>query len=274
MPTQNLFLETSPALYLYEWTKNFPAGPQAEPRINPIELGAPSAWVDQLFPPSLPHEPLTPEGDPFTTSLRSSLDTLSFRRSVRNYADTPLTRAELAQFLALCYPSQVADPGYQPDPLPHQGLKPTPGHITGCRLFPLVLNVEGLASGVYYYDERQRHLRHIRVEDPMPFVQEHFFQAEFLAAPVMLLTLGSVSDYLLRYGDRGYRYMLFDVGLLLQRMYLVTSCLDLSGCTTGSLVQGAFEQWLGVDGFQGSVLKAFAIGHKIVDEDEEMKNGS
>lgn len=273
MPIQNLFLETSPALYLYEWTKNFPDGPYAEPRLNTAAPGSPSAWVDQLFPPSLPHEPLTPTANPFTAVSRSSLDTLSFRRSVRHYADTPLTRDELAQFLALCYPKHVTDPDYQPDPRPHRGLKPASGHVTGCRLFPLVLNVTGLAAGVYYYDERQRQLRHIRVADPKPFVQEYFFQAEFLAAPVMLLTVGSVSDYLLRYGDRGYRYMLFDVGLLLQRMYLVTSCLDLNGCTTGSLVQGAFEQWVGVDGFQGTVLKAFALGHKIVDE-VKSENGS
>lgn len=271
MKIQNLFLETSPALYLYEWTKNFPAGPQSRPRLDADQLGAPSAWVDQMFPPSLPHETLPVVGRQ-ETAQRSNLDTLSYRRSVRKYADTPLTRTELAQFLALCYPAQVTDPAYQPDPLPHQGVKQGAGHVTGCRLFPLIFNVEGVAPGVYYYDERQHHLRHIRVEDPMPLAQEYVFQAEFLAAPVLILTLGSLSDYLLRYGDRGYRYLLFDVGLMLQQMYLVTSCLDLSGCTTGSLVQGEFERWLGVDGFQGSVLKAFAIGRKIVDE--EVKNGA
>lgn len=269
MPIQNLFLETSPALYLYEWTKNFPGGFRRESRLDVSELDAPSAWVNQLFPPTLPHEPFAPAVDPVMTVQRNSLDTLSFRRSVRTYARSPLTRAELAQFLALCYPAQVADPAYQPDPLPHSGLKRTSGHVTGCRLFPLVLNVDGLAAGVYYYDEQKRHLRHILLQDPMPFVQEHFFQAEFLAASVLILTLGSLADYLQRYGDRGYRYMLLDVGLLLQRMYLVTSCLDLSGCTTGSLVQGAFEQWLSLDGFQGSVLKAFAVGHKVVDEAED-----
>lgn len=269
MPIQNLFLETSPALYLVEWTKNFPTGSGRKSQLNTSELDSPSAWVNQLFPPALPYEPFAPAVDPVAAVQRNSLDTLSFRRSVRSYANSPLTRAELAQFLALCYPAQVADPAYQPDPLPHSGLKRTSGHVTGCRLFPLVLNVDGLAAGVYYYDEQKRHLRHILLEDPMPFVQEHFFQAEFLAASVLILTLGSLSDYLQRYGDRGYRYMLLDVGLLLQRMYLVTSCLDLSGCTTGSLVQGAFEQWLSVDGFQGSVLKAFAIGHKVVDEAED-----
>lgn len=274
MANQNLFLETSPALYLYEWTKNFPAGPRTEPRRDATGLGAPSDWVDQFFPPSLPGQSLLPAVDPYTAAGRNSLDTLSFRRSVRNYADTPLTRAELARFLALCYPAEVTNPDYQPDPLPHQGLKPASGHVTGCRLFPLVLNVESLEPGLYYYDERQCRLRCIRIEDPAPFLQKHCFQAEFPAAPVMIFTLGSVSDYLVRYGDRGYRYMLLDVGLLLQRMYLITSCLDLSGCTTGSLVQGAFEHWIGVDGFRGTVLKAFAVGHKIADRTEAGEDGS
>jgi SagB-type dehydrogenase family enzyme len=267
MSSQNIFLETSPSLFLHQWTKRFreelPAVDNA-----PKPGGPPQAWIEQFVSPSASPESLVPAEDPFATTGRTALETLSNRRSVRTYADRACTREELAHFLALCYPPEVTRAEYRPDPYPHQGLKRTSGHVTGCRLLPLLLNVSGVERGAYYFDEARRRLRAVRVEEPRPAMERYFFQREFLSAAVVVLTAGSIADYLARYGDRGYRYMLIDAGILLQRMYLAASYLGLSGCTTGSLIQGQMDSWLGFDGYKGTVLKAFALGHTVGEEAE------
>jgi SagB-type dehydrogenase family enzyme len=262
MNSQNIFLETSPSLFLHEWTKKFREGLPA-PRPEEPSAGLPQAWIDEFYPLSSPFEALEPAEEPFTTSEHTVLETLSNRRSVRTYADRPCTVAELAHFLTLCYPPQVIRPDYRPEARPHEGLKRCTGHVTGCRLLLLLLNVTGIERGAYYFDERRRHLRHVRLEDPRPVMERNSFQAEFTLAPVIVLTAGSLADYLGRYGDRGYRYMLIDTGILIQRMYLAASYLGMSGCTTGSLIQGRFDRWLGLDGYKGTVLKAFALGHRV-----------
>jgi SagB-type dehydrogenase family enzyme len=260
MPDSILGRGANPGLLLHEWTKNFRGGQVYEPAAGE----RPGAWVERLFPAS-EGEDFAPRGHAdaasATASPRSCLETFARRLSVRRYADAPLTRDELARLLSLCHPVEGADArgrGGSPKGggLLRSGLAP----VESCKLLPLVVNVEGLGAGAYLYDEGPRRLRLVRAENPLPLIVENFFQAEFTHAPVLVLLVGSLAESLARYGDRGYRLLLMEAGLLIQRLYLAASSLGLAGCITGSLIQPRFNEWLGLDGFNGTALLAFAAG--------------
>jgi hypothetical protein len=42
---------------------------------------------------------------------------------------------------------------------------------------------------------------------------------------------------------------------------MAASSLGLAGCITGSFIQPRFNEWLGMDGYNGTMLLAFAAGH-------------
>src|SRR5215204_142142 len=265
MPESILGRNANPGLLLHEWTKNFRGGQVYE--LTDDGARRAGSWVERLFPSATGSEDFAPQSetgdDVSSTSRRTCLETFARRLSVRRYADAPLMRDQLARLLALCYPRDAgAANASRPAAAatPNSGLRRGLAPVTSCKLFPLVVNVEGLQSDAYIYDEEPRRLRRLRLGNPLPLIEENCFQAEFTHAPVLVLLVGSLAESLSRYGDRGYRSMLMETGLMIQRLYLAASSLGLAGCVTGSLIQPGFNEWLGIDGFNGTVLLAFAAG--------------
>lgn len=251
----------SAGLWVHEATRNLPGLRQFR-REGPAP--APLAWVRDAMPGVEAAAVVSLQDRGTAQAPASMAQVFMRRRSVRSYADEALSLEELAAFLRLSYPQEVTCPDYRPEDRPHQQLSAWNGHVTLCRLVLLVQRVQGLAPGAYLVDERQPALRLLRLDEGgamARLLQEHCFQAEFRSAPVLALQVGSLHDAVQRYGERGYRYMLLEDGVQVQRMYLAATALKLAACVTGSLVQGEFEHWLGLDGYHATVLNAFALGH-------------
>jgi SagB-type dehydrogenase family enzyme len=63
-----------------------------------------------------------------------------------------------------------------------------------------------------------------------------------------------------KYGERGYRYMLFDAGHLAENLYLTANALSL-GCTTiAGFVDDRLNELIGVDGVNEYGLYLFVAG--------------
>jgi SagB-type dehydrogenase family enzyme len=263
--SDNIFMREgiggSAGMLVHEATKNFEKGK----RFDMASDGVPPAgrWIKSVFPAAFDAEPIR-YGEVAAPVASSCIDTLFRRRSVRVYADRPLSLEALGQFLAMAYPEEVIRPGYVPVMQPHQRLTAWNSHVTQCRLVLLARRVQGVAPGAYLVDERERVLRPINDADLQSIdalLKVGCFQEEFRAAPAFLMQLGSIHDALIRYGERGYRYMLLENGVLLQRMYLAAATLGLASCVTGSIIQKEFERWLGIDGYQAAAVNGFALGH-------------
>lgn len=243
---KNLLFETKPGLLIHEWTRQTRA---AQPQ-RPAELVQSGAWTRAV----------APEGpavglDGTRLPERSALETLSRRRSVRQYSQMPLGLAELGQVLALGAPAPTAGPSA------HARLRPWRTQAPDSSIFALALRVDGLVPGGYLYEPAARQLLPVRLEDPLALIREACFQREFGGAAALLLVGGSLAEQQARHGERGYRAMLLDAGVTLQRLYFAVSTLGLVGSATGSLVQDQFSAWLGLDGYNGAVLMGFALGH-------------
>jgi SagB-type dehydrogenase family enzyme len=79
-------------------------------------------------------------------------------------------------------------------------------------------------------------------------------------AGVVLLIAADVQRLLRKYGDRGYRYILFEAGHVAQNLNLVAGALGLGSCNLG----GFFDQELGhllqLDAESEIALYGVAIG--------------
>lgn len=286
---RNLFdREANPGLLMHEWTKNHrpPAGAPPVPTRPPLD-GWPTAHRLSV----LQREALQPD----LTSTHDCLTTFARRRSIRHYATTPLTAVELANLLALAVPVTTpptaapisGDPAggaalvgptsgaAQVGPrsaasqaalaagLVYGGLTRVRPRPLSTRLFPILQSVEGLPAGAYYHDATEGRLERLHDEHPRPMLERLCYQAEFHLAPVVLILAGSLSGHLASHGDRGYRTLMFDAGIMIQRLYLATAALGLVGSTAGSLFQEQAGQWLGLDSYHGLALMAFAVGHPL-----------
>ena len=239
------------SMLMHEWTKRHRDVPYA--RLQ--QAASPSTpWSRWMTQPALP---LPDRRDLLNSALRNNLDTLSGRRSLRSYDKRPFSTDDLSQVLTLALPPREHCPrtGYEQP-------KPAAYDFSLCQLAFIAMNVEGLERGAYLYDDAQHAVLPLRIEDPHPMIQSICFQAEFTLAPLIMLMCGSLSDIQRRYGDRGYRYWLMETGTVLQRLYLTTSYLGMSGSISGSFTFGELERWLGFDGFNQTLAITFIAGHR------------
>ncbi len=96
-----------------------------------------------------------------------------------------------------------------------------------------VHNVEGIDSGVYYYDAARHALEQIRAGDVRAELQAavtslmfNMFQINLCFFPV-----ANYAPRLAAYGDRWYRVQNMEAGIIVQRLYLAAAALGL-GCHT------------------------------------------
>jgi SagB-type dehydrogenase family enzyme len=248
------------SMMMHEWTKRHhamsspPLTMPVSPSVQKTPAPARTAWSRWAAQPAIP---LPNRRDIFDSAVRSNSETLVGRRSVRVYDQRPFTTDDLSQVLTLALPPReyCTQTGYERP-------KPAVYDFSLCRIAFLAMNVADLERGAYLYDGASHAAIPLRNEDPRPFIQSICFQAEFTLAPVILLMCGSLNEIQRRYGDRGYRYWLMETGMILQRLYLVTSYLGMSGSISGSFTFGELERWLGFDGFNHAVAVTFVAGHR------------
>lgn len=248
-------------MVVHEFTKNFEHGRrhlQSEQAV-----GRAGDWGSAAFPLAQDQRPVSYAMDAQGPALDGLLEVLYRRRSVRGYAPGALPMEHLGRLLEMAYPPESHDPHYVPATAPHQSTGRWNGHVTACRLVLLARNVAGLPAAVYLVDERERVLRRIGTQGLAgmdALLADACFQREFHSSPALFLQFGSIHDAITRYGERGYRYMLFENGVMIQRLYLAAAALSLSACVTGSLVQKQVERWVGADGYSAALLNGFAVG--------------
>ena len=64
----------------------------------------------------------------------------------------------------------------------------------------------------------------------------------------------------LKYGERGYRFLLFEAGHIMQNLLLVASALGVSALPIGGFVDAELDSALGIDGLDEVSLYLAAVG--------------
>jgi SagB-type dehydrogenase family enzyme len=215
-------------------------------------------------PLELPHDPHAPVfqlPDPqrcpvSEISLREAIEA---RRSVRRYASTPLTMAELS-YLLWCT----------------QGVKEVIGQSATLRTAPsagarhaletyvLANRVTGLAPGLYRFLALEHKLAQSRTEPAIAgqITAACFGQSFVKASAATFIWVAVPYRMNWRYGERGYRYLHLDAGHACQNLYLSAESIDCGVCAIAAYDDDQLNDLLGLDGQDRFAIYIAAVGKK------------
>jgi len=154
---------------------------------------------------------------------RDVLEVFKKRRSSfgRFSNHTPLHLTELATMLYF----GASTRNYQTD------LKQSNGTPHFTRLMIFVNNVQGLEPGAYAYDAIKHCLWTVHNADLSRFLQNNYFLKNYnlVESGAVIAIVGRVEQMLKVYGNRGYRILNAEVGLVAQSIYMASTALSF-GC--------------------------------------------
>jgi len=151
------------------------------------------------------------------------------RRTVRSFANKPLTVSQLSQIL-------WAAQGITDD----RGLKraaPSGGALYPIDIYAVVGKnaVQELAPGVYHYDPPHHSIEQIVATDAREGVAVASLRQMWMAtAPVILVITAEYNRITIKYGDRGRRYAMIEVGHIGQNIFLQCQALGLAAGIVGA----------------------------------------
>lgn len=187
-------------------------------------------------------------------------DVIAARRSIRSFADEEMELGELGRILYQTYgiTGEAPKPGGGVWPF---RAAPSAGALYPGELYLGVRRVEGLAPGIYHYEVPGHSLALLEAGDPGERLYEVCcFQAYACQAAVVFLIAAAVQRTKRKYGERGYRYALLDLGHLAQNLYLASTALGLAVTTTCGFFDDEANRLLRLDGLEEAVLYVGFVG--------------
>ena len=182
-------------------------------------------------------------------------EVLSRRRSIRDYAETPMPLEVLAQLLWSTHGITGKAGGTELRNAPSAGAcYPIDAYI-------VVNNVTGLERGLYRYLSGDHALMEIRLGDVgTEIAKAALGQIMCREASVTFVWTAVLPRTTGRYGERGHRYVFLDAGHVGQNAYLAATALGYGCCTIAAFDDPAMNDVLGVDGKIETTVYAASVG--------------
>ncbi|NPV69307.1 MAG: SagB/ThcOx family dehydrogenase [Firmicutes bacterium] len=181
------------------------------------------------------------------------------RRSIRDYSGQPLSLDEFGR--VLFFSGGITGKIVSGDVTIPLRASASAGALYPIELYPVVVAVDSLEPGVYHYDVEGNALELLR---PGHY-RNHLFedchrQDMILNASAIIVMTAMFARTKIKYGERGYRYILLDAGHLAQNIYLECTALGLGCATVGGFMDDNVNRLIGVDGLQESAVYIAVIG--------------
>jgi SagB-type dehydrogenase family enzyme len=210
-----------------------------------ISLGDPAEYVDDER-----------ARDPF-------LRVLLHRRTSRAFREASLTRDHLSKLLYYTWGSTGSSRNALGEDVFLKKTSPSGGSLHSAEVYPILMNVEGVASGVYHYSVRRNGLELLSEEDPRPWIGHACGGQNWIGdSAAVFLTTSVLYRMAWKYqSSRALRVVLHDIGHLSQTFSLVATWLGLGAFTTGALRDEVFEKKIGLDFLEEPVFLLTGAGH-------------
>ena len=164
--------------------------------------------------------------EPSKDGKKSLERTLTERRSIRDYSNENLTLKELSQLLWAAY--GITDPrGFR--------TAPSAGALYPLEIFVVAGRVDGLEPGIYRYDpKRHEIIRVVEGDRREELSKAAVGQACVKNAAINMVITAVYERTTVKYGERGIRYVHFEVGHAAQNVLLQATALDLGAVPVGA----------------------------------------
>jgi len=180
------------------------------------------------------------------------------RRTIRQYSGDPLALDVVSQLL-------WASSGVSGD-APHLRTAPSAGGRHPATTMLVANRVTGLTPGIYRYSPDQHGLELVSRGDYGDTLVDACSGQNMLgSAPAVFAWNVEPERTTSRYGDRGKRYILLDLGHACQNLHLAATALGLGCCSIGAYSDDRVNGIFGLDGKANAVLYMATVG---VAEDE------
>jgi SagB-type dehydrogenase family enzyme len=182
---------------------------------------------------------------------------IRLRHSEREFADSKVSLGELATLVK--FGGGVTN---EDQAVPRRAA-PSPGGLYPIEMYPIVLSVDGLASGVYHYVALDHQLELVRPLAERAAIKAFMPTDLFAASPPLVIALTAVFPRVqMKYLERGYRFALLEAGHIAQNLLLVATAMNLASVPIGGFWDDPFNDLLALEPANEAVLYAVIVGHK------------
>ncbi|MBW8049876.1 MAG: SagB/ThcOx family dehydrogenase [Cytophagales bacterium] len=194
-------------------------------------------------------------------------DLITKRRSVRDYdKNYKLSLFELFILLYNSYGVNYKSKITGLDVEGHIGMRniPSAGALYPLEIYIVTFNAH-IPSGLYHFQPDKIILEKIKEGE---FMNEliNIIQAEpyvnMRNSSVLIITTGVIERLLIKYGERGYRFLMQESGFVGQMISLLAESIDLGSCMVGGYNDDKVNEFLGIDGVFETVNNILVIGAK------------
>lgn len=260
-PTKAEPFELAVSELFHENSKHYAADPRTVQRImavlaNPILQGI-LATSTKRYPSAAKIE--LPNDAPLST--RSFDATVLGRRSCREFDGRPLSLPEVAK-IVLCaggVTARIDLPGFRQQPL---RAAPSGGALYPVELYLFALCVTDLKAGLYHYAPADNSLELVREADAAPELARICYSETLIKSAAVIVLTGISLKSRLKYGERGYRFMLLEAGHIAQNAILAANALELGACPFGGFIDDDLDRLLDIDGLDEVSLYLIAFGRR------------
>jgi SagB-type dehydrogenase family enzyme len=178
-------------------------------------------------------------------------DAIVARRSVRRYRDEAMPLALLGRFLRI-----ISSPELFADEEDAAAVAPL------LDIYLFLWGAEGLSEGTYRYDRAGHALVHVAHGPLREEIGASIFQQEFSRGTGILLLTGDLAAAVEKFGQRGYRYLLMQAGLVGESAYLAGTALGIAVSGNGGTRETTAQHYCGLDGIRRDLLWTLPFGLK------------
>ena len=139
---------------------------------------------------------------------------------------------------------------------------PSGGGIFPLEIYPIVFVGTGqIPAGLYHYNVKEHALDALWQRPFSKTDIAELFAYDWVgdASCALVLTAVFRRDQM-KYGERGYRYVLLDAGYIGENVYLTAEALGLKCCAMGGTLDENLEKLIDVDGVSESVVHSLILG--------------
>jgi len=180
---------------------------------------------------------------------------LHLRKSVRRYADKPVTIAQLSYLLWAVAGIQRSMGNFNFRPAPSAGA------LYPIETYLIVNNADGIDKGLYHYAIRPHALEELKLGDLRnDIVQATQGQKMHAEASIVFIWTAIFQRTRFRYHNRAYRFIYLDAGHIAQNLALTAVGLGLASCQVGAYFDDEVNNIIGVDGKEESVIYMSVVG--------------